>query len=96
MVSKYRNSGQTCVCANRLLVQDRVYDEFARKLTAAVEKLRVGDGLAGETDQGPLIDAAAVAKIEAHIGDALAKGATLLTGGKRHKLGGTFSAHRAR
>jgi len=90
IVSKYRNSGQTCVCANRLLVQDAVYDEFARKLAAAVSKLRVGDGLAGEQDQGPLIDAAAVAKVEEHIADALAHGAKVLAGGKRHALGGTF------
>ncbi|MEO8445506.1 MAG: NAD-dependent succinate-semialdehyde dehydrogenase [Gammaproteobacteria bacterium] len=90
IVSKYRNSGQTCVCANRLLVQDGVYAEFSRKLAEAVAKLRVGDGLAGEQDQGPLIDAAAVAKVEEHIADALAKGAKVLTGGKRHKLGRTF------
>jgi len=90
IVSKYRNSGQTCVCANRLLVQDGVYDTFARKLADAVAKLRVGDGLAGEQDQGPLIDAAAVAKVEEHIADALAHGATVLTGGRRHALGGTF------
>ncbi|MDP2324346.1 MAG: NADP-dependent succinate-semialdehyde dehydrogenase [Gammaproteobacteria bacterium] len=90
IVSKYRNSGQTCVCANRLLVQDKVYDEFARKLATAVSKLRVGDGLAGEQDQGPLIDDAAVAKVEEHISDALAKGARVLSGGKRHALGGTF------
>jgi len=90
IVSKYRNSGQTCVCANRLLVQDGIHDEFARKLAAAVAKLRVGDGLAGEQDQGPLIDAAAVAKVEEHIADALQRGATVLTGGKRHALGGTF------
>ncbi|MEO8225277.1 MAG: NAD-dependent succinate-semialdehyde dehydrogenase, partial [Gammaproteobacteria bacterium] len=90
IVSKYRNSGQTCVCANRLLVQDGVYAEFSRKLAVAVGNLRVGDGLAGEQDQGPLIDAAAVAKVEEHIADALAKGARVLTGGKRHKLGRTF------
>ena len=90
MVSKYRNSGQTCVCANRLLVQDGVYDAFAGKLATAVAKLRVGDGLKGDQDQGPLIDAAAVAKVEEHIADALAHGAKLLTGGKRHALGGTF------
>ncbi len=90
MVSKYRNSGQTCVCANRLLVQDGVYDEFCRRLTIAVGKLRVGDGLRGETDQGPLIDEAAASKVADHIADALAKGARLLTGGRRHALGGTF------
>lgn len=90
MASKYRNSGQTCVCANRLLVQEGVHDEFAHRLTAAVARLRVGDGLAGETDQGPLIDEPAVAKVTAHVADALAQGATLLTGGRRHPLGGTF------
>ncbi len=90
MASKYRNTGQTCVCANRLLVQDTVYDAFAEKLATAVKKLRVGDGLKGETDQGPLIDAAAVAKAEEHIADALAKGARVVLGGKRHALGGTF------
>ena len=90
IASKYRNTGQTCVCANRLLVQAGVYDEFTRKLTEAVRKLRVGDGLAGVTEQGPLIDAKAVAKVEEHVADALAKGATLVLGGKRHSLGGTF------
>lgn len=90
IASKYRNTGQTCVCANRLLVQAGVYDEFAGKLTEAVSKLRVGDGLAGVTDQGPLIDAKAVAKIEEHIADAVAKGAAVKLGGKRHALGGTF------
>jgi succinate-semialdehyde dehydrogenase/glutarate-semialdehyde dehydrogenase len=88
--SKYRNTGQTCVCANRFIVQSKVYDAFARKLTDAVRKLRVGDGLQGETDQGPLIDAKALAKVEAHIADAEAKGAVVATGGKRHALGGTF------
>jgi len=90
IASKYRNTGQTCVCANRLLVQAGVYEEFTAKLKEAVAKLRVGDGLAGVTDQGPLIDAKAVAKIEEHIADALAKGAKLVLGGKRHALGGTF------
>jgi succinate-semialdehyde dehydrogenase/glutarate-semialdehyde dehydrogenase len=90
LASKYRNTGQTCVCANRLLVQAGVYDEFAKKLEAAVKQLRVGDGLAGATDQGPLIDAKAVAKVEEHIADALAKGAKVALGGKRHALGGTF------
>src|ERR1700727_1589862 len=90
IASKYRNTGQTCVCANRLLVQAGVYDEFARKLTEAVGKLRVGDGLAGVTDQGPLIDAKAVAKIEEHIADGVGKGAKVALGGKRHALGGTF------
>ena len=88
--SKYRNTGQTCVCANRFIVQSKVYDAFTRKLTEAVKKLRVGDGLKGETDQGPLIDAKALAKVEAHIADAKAKGAVIATGGQRHALGGTF------
>jgi succinate-semialdehyde dehydrogenase / glutarate-semialdehyde dehydrogenase len=90
ITSKYRNTGQTCVCANRLLVQDTVYDEFVSKLAAAVGKLAVGDGLAGRTDQGPLIDDNALAKVEEHIADALAKGARLACGGARHALGGTF------
>jgi len=90
IASKYRNTGQTCVCANRFIVQSKVYDAFAEKLAAAVRQLRVGDGLKGETDQGPLIDAKALAKVEKHIADAQAKGAKLVTGGKRHALGGTF------
>lgn len=90
IASKYRNTGQTCVCANRLLVQDGVYDAFAAKLKAAVEKLKVGPGLKGETHQGPLIDDKAVAKVEEHIADALSKGARLVTGGQRHALGRTF------
>jgi succinate-semialdehyde dehydrogenase / glutarate-semialdehyde dehydrogenase len=90
IASKYRNTGQTCVCANRLLVQDGVYAEFSEKLSAAVGKLRVGDGLAGVTEQGPLIDGKAVAKVEEHIADALRKGARVALGGKRHALGGTF------
>jgi len=90
LASKYRNTGQTCVCANRLLVQAGVYDEFSKKLVEAVGKLRVGDGLAGPTDQGPLIDAKAVAKVEEHIADAVKKGAKVALGGKRHALGGTF------
>jgi succinate-semialdehyde dehydrogenase/glutarate-semialdehyde dehydrogenase len=90
LASKYRNTGQTCVCANRLLIQAGVYDEFARRLKSAVGQLRVGDGLAGVTDQGPLIDAKAVSKVEEHIADALAKGAGILLGGRRHALGGTF------
>jgi succinate-semialdehyde dehydrogenase/glutarate-semialdehyde dehydrogenase len=88
--SKYRNTGQTCVCTNRMLVQAGVYDAFARKLSAAVAELKVGDGLKGEVQQGPLIDEAAVKKVEEHIADALAKGATVVTGGARHALGGTF------
>ena len=90
IASKYRNTGQTCVCANRLLVQDEIYEEFAGKLVDAVALLRIGDGLKGATDQGPLIDMKAVAKVEEHIADALAKGAAIATGGKRHALGGTF------
>ena len=88
--SKYRNTGQTCVCANRFIVASAVYDAFTQKLTEAVRKLRVGDGLKGETDQGPLIDAKALAKVETHIADAKSKGAKVITGGKRHALGGTF------
>ncbi len=90
IASKYRNTGQTCVCANRLLVQDAVYDAFTEKLVAAAGALRVGDGLKGETEQGPLIDMAAVAKVEEHISDAVSKGARLVAGGKRHELGGQF------
>ncbi len=90
IVSKYRNAGQTCVCANRLYVQDGVYDAFAKKLVVAVEKLKVGNGVEPGVVQGPLIDAAAVAKVEQHIADALAKGGRLLTGGKRHALGHSF------
>ncbi len=90
ITSKYRNTGQTCVCANRLLVQSGVYETFATRLVAAVRTLRVGDGLAGETDQGPLIDVAALAKVEEHVADAVGKGAVVATGGRRHALGGTF------
>jgi succinate-semialdehyde dehydrogenase/glutarate-semialdehyde dehydrogenase len=90
IMSKYRNTGQTCVCANRLLVQDGVYDTFAGKLTSAVGKLKVGDGLKGETQQGPLIDMRAVEKVEEHIQDAVKKGAKVMAGGKRHALGGSF------
>ena len=90
MASKYRNTGQTCVCANRLLVQDGVYDAFAQKLKAAVEALKVGNGMEPGVTQGPLINADAVAKVEEHIADATAKGATVITGGKRHSRGGNF------
>ena len=90
LASKYRNTGQTCVCANRLLIQAGVYEEFAARLKSAVVKLRVGDGLKGVTDQGPLIDAKAVTKVEEHIADAVAKGAKVALGGKRHALGGSF------
>jgi succinate-semialdehyde dehydrogenase/glutarate-semialdehyde dehydrogenase len=88
--SKYRNTGQTCVCANRFIVHAKIYDAFAGKLVDAVKKLRVGDGLKGETDQGPLIDDKALAKVEEHVADAKAKGANITAGGKRHALGGTF------
>jgi succinate-semialdehyde dehydrogenase / glutarate-semialdehyde dehydrogenase len=90
IASKYRNTGQTCVCANRLLVQAGVYDVFAAKLVTAVKALRVGDGLKGPTDQGPLIDVKALQKVERHIEDATKKGAKIALGGKRHTLGGTF------
>jgi len=83
IVSKYRNTGQTCVCANRFLVQAGVYDEFARRLTSAVSRLKVGPGLEDGVTQGPLIDMAAVEKVESHIQDAVSKGATVVTGGKR-------------
>ena len=90
IASKYRNTGQTCVCANRLLIQNGVYEAFTRKLVNAVSRLRVGDGLKGATDQGPLIDEKALAKVEEHIADAVSKGAKIALGGKRHALGGTF------
>ena len=90
MASKYRNTGQTCVCANRFLVQEGVHDEFCRKLAEATGNLRVGPGLEGETDQGPLIDMAAVEKVEDHIQDAVNGGGTVVAGGQRHALGGTF------
>ncbi len=90
IASKYRNSGQTCVCTNRILVQAGVHDAFARKLGDAVAQLKVGDGLRAETQQGPLIDEGAVKKVEEHIADALSRGARLVTGGARHALGGTF------
>lgn len=90
IASKYRNAGQTCVCANRLYVHDKVYDAFAQKLVAAVAKLKVGHGVEPGVLQGPLINEDAVAKVELHIADAMAKGARLLSGGKRHALGGTF------
>ncbi len=90
MASKYRNTGQTCVCANRILVQDSVYDAFAARLAAKVKDLKVGDGMEDGVNQGPLIDAQALKKVESHIADALAKGAKVVLGGKRHALGGTF------
>jgi succinate-semialdehyde dehydrogenase / glutarate-semialdehyde dehydrogenase len=90
IISKYRNTGQTCVCANRFLVQDKIYDAFAAKLGDAVKKLKVGNGLEPGMTQGPLIDKAAVEKVEAHIKDAVNKGAKIAVGGKRHEKGGTF------
>ncbi|MFN4281125.1 MAG: NADP-dependent succinate-semialdehyde dehydrogenase [Alphaproteobacteria bacterium] len=90
IASKYRNAGQTCVCANRLLVQEGVYEEFSKKLIEAVSKLKIGNGLDAGVTQGPLIDVKAVEKVEEHIADAVAKGATVAYGGKRHALGGSF------
>lgn len=90
MLSKFRNTGQTCVCANRILVQDNVYDVFAQKLAIAVQTLKVGNGLDEGTSQGPMIDMSAVEKVEEHIADALEKGASLAAGGSRHPLGGTY------
>ena len=90
MASKYRNTGQTCVCANRLYIQDGIYDDFTGRLAQAVSGLVVGDGLKGETHQGPLIDMKAVEKVEDHVKDAVGKGARIVAGGKRHELGGTF------
>ena len=90
IISKYRNAGQTCVCANRLYVQAGVYDVFAQKLVAAVKKLKVGNGFESGVLQGPLIDQAAVEKVEEHIQDAVSQGARVLLGGKRHPLGQTF------
>jgi succinate-semialdehyde dehydrogenase / glutarate-semialdehyde dehydrogenase len=90
MASKYRNAGQTCVCTNRILVQDSVYDAFAEKLSARVSRLKVGNGMEAGVTIGPLIDEAAVAKVEEHVSDALAKGARVVAGGRRHGLGGLF------
>jgi succinate-semialdehyde dehydrogenase/glutarate-semialdehyde dehydrogenase len=90
IASKFRNAGQTCVCANRLLVQDGVYDAFAAKLKTAVEALKVGNGMDEGVTQGPMINAEAVEKVEEHIEDALAGGARIITGGKRHALGGNY------
>ena len=90
MASKYRNAGQTCVSANRILVQDSVYDEFASRFAQAVGELEVGSGLSEGVTQGPLIDMAAVEKVEEHIQDAIDKGARLVVGGERHSLGGQF------
>jgi succinate-semialdehyde dehydrogenase/glutarate-semialdehyde dehydrogenase len=90
LVSKYRNNGQTCVCANRLYIQDGVYDAFVDKLTAAVARLNIGNGLENGVTTGPLIDAKAMAKVQEHIDDAVSKGARVVAGGKPHALGGTF------
>lgn len=90
IVSKFRNTGQTCVCANRILVQSGVYESFIEKLSARVGRMVVGPGLNGATDQGPLIDGNALEKVEQHLTDALSKGARVVVGGKRHSLGGTF------
>lgn len=90
LISKYRNAGQTCVCANRLLVQDGIYDAFAARLKKAVEAMKVGDGFGDGVAVGPLIDEAAVRKAEDHVADALGRGASVITGGKRHALGGSF------
>lgn len=90
LVSKYRNMGQTCVCTNRIYVQDGVHDAYVRKLAAKVATLRVGDGLDDNVEQGPLINERALAKVEAHLDDAVSKGASIVIGGQRHPLGGTF------
>ncbi|HJP39491.1 MAG: NAD-dependent succinate-semialdehyde dehydrogenase [Gammaproteobacteria bacterium] len=90
IAAKYRNTGQTCVCANRFLIQDSIYEKFAKRFAAAASQLSVGDGLANNVDQGPLIDTFAVEKVLEHIADAVDKGAKILTGGKQHALGGTF------
>lgn len=90
MISKFRNNGQTCVCANRIYVQAGVYDAFAEKLAVAVRKLSIGDGLKAGTTTGPLINEDAVGKVEEHIADVLAGGGKVVIGGKRHSLGGTF------
>ena len=90
MASKFRNTGQTCVCANRIFVQEGVYDEFARKLGAKVAAMKIGSGLEDGVMQGPMIDMKAVEKVEEHIADAVGKGARIVTGGKRHAKGGTF------
>src|SRR5258706_13261157 len=90
LASKFRNGGQTCVCANRILVQDRVYDAFAARLVEKVRGLKLGNGMDPGVTQGPLIDMYAVQKVESHIADAVAKGARVVAGGKRHSLGGTF------
>src|SRR3546814_20147433 len=94
MISKFRNTGQTCVCANRILVQEGVYDAFAEKLAVAVKKLKVGPGLEDGVSQGPLIDTAALDKVEEHVADAKSKGAKVMLGGARHERGGRLDARR--
>ena len=90
LAAKFRNNGQTCVCANRILVQEGIHDQFSQKFTAAVAALKVGTGISDDVSQGPLIDHRALDKVEQYIADALGKGAHILTGGQRHALGGTF------
>jgi succinate-semialdehyde dehydrogenase/glutarate-semialdehyde dehydrogenase len=90
LASKFRNGGQTCVCANRILVQDAVFDAFAERLAERVKGIKVGNGLEQGVTQGPLIDMNAVKKVESHIADAIGKGARVIAGGKRHALGGTY------
>ena len=90
MVSKFRNAGQTCVCANRIFVQDGIYDTFAKRLADATKALQVGNGMTDGVEQGPIIDNQGLAKVQRHVKDAVDKGASLLTGGKPHELGGTF------
>jgi len=90
MQSKFRNTGQTCVCTNRFYVQAGIYEKFIEALTEEVKKLRVGNGLEGDTDQGPLITSNAVDKVEKHISDAVSKGARVVIGGKKHALGRTY------
>jgi len=90
IASKYRNAGQTCVCANRILVQDGIHDAFAEKLAKAVSELKVGDGLEAGVEQGPMIDTAAIRSVEEHVADAVNKGAKILTGGSPHELGERF------
>ena len=92
LMSKFRNAGQTCVCANRIFVQDGIYDAFAKKLTERAASMKVGDGMDAGVEQGPIIDEQGFAKIVAHIDDARAKGATVTTGGVPHERGGTFFA----
>jgi succinate-semialdehyde dehydrogenase / glutarate-semialdehyde dehydrogenase len=90
MIAKYRNAGQTCVCANRLYVHDKVYDAFAKKFAAAVSSVKVGNGFEEGVQQGPLINEAAIEKVESHVADAVAHGARVLVGGKRHAAGKLF------